>query len=197
VTLDGASARFSIRQRTPVMLSASSGAPALLSFTQNGRRETFAFPAGVEFRHYMAAGEATLDLYAPHDGPLGGALDMTAQPVIEAHEGVNDPIAVAPGASALFSFETKRAGEIGVGIRAEPDRVSARLMDASGKTLGEGVGQVVKLAPGRYFLEARAPADTSATTIRAAIVGLSPPPAAPPEEVVAELLEKAGLKKSK
>jgi hypothetical protein len=179
------------------MLSASSGAPALVSFTQSGRRETFAFPAGVEFRHYMPPGEATLDLYAPHDGALSGALDVSAQPVIEAHEGVNDSIAVSPGASALFSFEAKRDGDIGIGLRSEPDRVTARLFDASGKTLGEGVGQVVKLAPGRYFLEARVPLDATATTILAAIVGLSPPPAAPPEEIVAELLDKAGLKKSK
>lgn len=197
VPLSGAAMRFAISRDAPVMLAASSGAPALLAFTQNGKRETFAFPAGVEFRHYMGAGEATLDLYAPHDGALTGTLDLSAQPVIEAHEGVNDPIAVPPGASALFSFETKRESEIGMGLRAEPDRVGARLLDASGKTLGEGLAQMKKLAAGRYFLEARVPADASATTIRAAIVGLSPPPASPPEEAVADLLEKAGMKKSK
>lgn len=195
--LEGPAMRFAIKRDAPVMLTASSGAPALVSFTQNGKRETFAFPAGVEFRHYMAAGDATLDIYAPHDGALSGALDIGAQKVIEAHEGVNDAIAVAPGASVLLAFETKRDGDIGIGVRAEPDRVTARLMDASGKTLGEGVGQVVRLAPGRYFLEARVPADSTAATIRAAIVGVSPPPARPPEEVVADLLEKAGMKKSK
>jgi hypothetical protein len=197
VALDGPAARVTIKRDAPAMLVASGGAPALLAFTQTGKRETFAFPAGVEFRHYLAAGESTLDLYAPHDGALSGALDISAQPVIEAHEGVNDVIAVSPGASALFTFETKRDGDIGVGVRADPDRVAVRLMDASGKTLGEGVNQLVKLSPGRYFLEARAPADTRATTLRAAIVGLAPPPAAPPEDVVAELLDKAGLKKSK
>jgi hypothetical protein len=91
----------------------------------------------------------------------------------------------------------KRDGDIGVGLRAEPDRIVARLIDADGRTIGEGVAQTTKLKPGRYFLEARVPPDTSATTIRAAIVGVSPPPAAPPAEVVAELLDKAGLKKSK
>jgi hypothetical protein len=197
VALQGAAQRFALKNAAPVLLVASSGAPALASFTQNGKRETFAYPSGVEFRHYLAAGEATLDLYAPHDGALSGALDIAMQPVIEAHEGVNDAIAVPPGASALFSFETKRDADIGVGVRSEPDRVTARLLDASGKTLGEGVGEVVKLAPGRYFLEARVPPDSRATTIRAAIVGLSPPPASPPEEVVAELLDKAGMKKSK
>jgi hypothetical protein len=197
VTLEGAAMRFVLKRDAAVMLSATSGAPALVAFTQNGKRETFAFPSGLDFHHHMAAGDATLDIYAPHDGALSGTLDVSAHPVIEAHEGVNDPIALSPGASVVFAFETKREGDIGVGVRAEPDRVSARLLDAGGKTLGEGVGQVVKLAPGRYFLEARVPADSSATTIRAAIVGISPPPASPPEEVVADLLDKAGMKKSK
>ena len=104
---------------------------------------------------------------------------------------------MSPGASALFSFEVTQTRDIGVGVRAEPDRVSVRLLDAHGKTLGEGVAQTMKLPAGRYFLEARAPSDASATTIRAAIVGLSPPAAAPPAEIVAELLDKAGMKKSK
>jgi len=197
VTLKGAAQRFVIRNATPKMLVASGGAPALVSFTQNGKRETIAFPAGVEFRHYLAAGDATLDLYAPHDGALSGALDIATQPVIEAHEGVNDAVAVAAGSSALFSFETKRDADIGIGVRAEPDHVSARLLDAGGKTLGEGVGQVVKLARGRYFVEARTPPESHATTIRVAIVGLSPPPASPPGDVVADLLDKAGMKKIK
>ncbi|WP_442754546.1 hypothetical protein ACNHKD_16350 [Methylocystis sp. JAN1] len=197
IALEGPAMRFAVRRDAPVMLTASSGSPALVSFTRNGKRESFAYPAGVEFRHYMAAGDATLDIYSPHDGALSGALDIGAQKVIEAHEGVNDAVAAAPGASVLFAFETKREGDIGIGVRAEPDRVSARLMDANGKALGDGVGQVVKLAPGRYFVEARVPADSAATTIRAAIVGISPPPARPPEEVVADLLDKAGLKKSK
>jgi hypothetical protein len=189
--------RFTLSREAPGLISASSGAPAFVAFTQNGKRETFAFPAGVEFRHYMAAGEATLDLYAPHDGALSGGLDVAAQPAIEAHEGVNDAIAVAPGATAVFSFETRREGEIGLGLRADPDRAVVRLLDASGTTLGEGAAQLLRLKPGRYFIEARVPADARASVIRAAIVGLSPPSAAPPEEVVADLLEKAGLKKSK
>jgi hypothetical protein len=197
VTLDGKAARFAIKRDAPAMFTASSGAPALVSFTQNGKRETFAFPAGVEFRHYLAAGDATLDVYSPHDGALSGALTLAAQDVIEAHEGVNDAIAVAPGASALFSFETKREADIGIGVRAEPDRVSARLFDASGKTLGDGLALLTRLAPGRYFLEARTPPDSSATTIRAALAGISPPPAKPPQEVVDALLDKAGMRKTR
>ncbi|MBM3625461.1 MAG: hypothetical protein FJX16_09120, partial [Alphaproteobacteria bacterium] len=163
----------------------------------NGRRETLAFANGVDLYRYMTPGEATLDIFAPYEGTLSGALDISTQPVVEAHEGVNDAVAVSPGASAIFTFEVKEPREVGLGLRAEPDRVQARLIDAQGKPLGEGVAQTMKLSPGRYFLEARTPADAPATTIRAAIVGLSPPVNAPPAEIVAELLDKAGMKKSK
>ncbi|MGE0197025.1 MAG: hypothetical protein AB7P48_15545, partial [Methylocystis sp.] len=197
VALEGAAMRFSVKSDKPVLLKASGAAPAIVGFAQNGRRETLAFANGVDLNRYMTPGEATIDIYAPYDGALSGALDVSTQPVIEAHEGVNDAVAVSPGASALFSFEAKEARDVGLGVRAEPDRVSARLTDAQGKTLGEGVAQTMKLSPGRYFLEARTPVDAGATTVRVAIVGLSPPVNAPPAELVAELLDKAGMKKSK
>ncbi|WP_246657105.1 hypothetical protein [Methylocystis sp. B8] len=197
VTLEGAAMRFAVKSDKPALLKATGAAPAIVSFTQNGGRETLAFANGVDLSRYMTPGEATLDIYAPYEGTLSGALDISTQPVVEAHEGVNDAVAASPGASALFSFEVKEARDIGLGIRGEPDRVSARLMDAQGKALGEGVAQTMKLSPGRYFLEARTPPDAPATTIRVAIVGLSPPVNAPPAEIVAELLDKAGMKKSK
>ncbi|MBM3551017.1 MAG: hypothetical protein FJX45_04470 [Alphaproteobacteria bacterium] len=197
VSLEGGAMRFAIKSDRPALLKASGGAPAIVGFTQNGRREVFAFANGVDLNRYLTPGEATLDIYAPYEGTLSGALDISTQPVIEAREGVNDAVAVSPGASAIFSFEVKEARDVGLGVRAEPDRVKARLFDAQGKTLGDGVAQTMKLSPGRYFLEARTPSDAPATTIRAAIVGLSPPLNAPPAEIVAELLDKAGMKKSK
>jgi hypothetical protein len=197
VALEGAAMSLALKQAAPVVLDARSGAPAIVAFTQNGKRELAAFPSGVEFHHYMNAGEATLDIISPHDGALSGALDISTRPVVAAHEGVNDAITLGAGASALFTFETTRESEIGVGLRTEPDRASLRLFDASGRTLGEGVAQSHRLPPGRYFAEARAPVDAPLSVARLSILGLSPPPAGPPEEVAAEFLEKAGLKKTK
>jgi len=194
VALVGEAMSFTLKQAAPVMLNARTNAPAIVAFTQYGRREVKTYAAGVELHRYMGAGEGTLDVYSPHDGALSGMLDIGAQPVIEAQEGINPPIAISPGAGALFAFEVKREGEIGIGVRAEPDRVGVRLLDAAGKTLGEGVAQSMKLAPGRYLVEVRAPPDAGAGVLRLAVVGVSPPPAGPPPEVVAEFLEKAGLK---
>jgi hypothetical protein len=197
VVLEGAAMNLSLQQSTPVMLDVRSSAPAIVAFNQNGRRELQAFPLGVELHRYMSEGAATLDVFSPHDGPLAGTLDVTAAPVIQVKEGLNDPVTLAAGATAIFSFEAKRESEIGLGLRSEPDRAQLRLVDAGGKLLGEGLAQSIRLLPGRYIVEARAPNDAPLSVVRLAIVGLSPPPASPPADVVAELLEKAGLKKQK
>jgi hypothetical protein len=197
VALEGAAMSFALRPRSPMMLDVESSAPAIVAFTQNGRRELQAFPSGVEFHHYVSAGDATLEVFSPHDGALAGTLDIGGAPIIEAKEGLNDPVTLAAGASALFSFETRREGEIGIGLRSDPDRTRLRLLDANGKALGEGLAQSMKLAPGRYLVEATAPNDAPLSVVRLAVIGLSPPPATPPADVVAELLEKAGLKKNK
>lgn len=197
VALEGSAASFALHQNEPVLLTARADAPAIVAFTQNGQREVLAFPSGVELRRLMIAGDATLEVYSPHEGPLTGALDIFTSPVIEAHEGINDAVTLAPGAAALFAFETKREAEIGLGLRAEPDRATLRLLRADGQSLGEGVEQSLKLPVGRYLVEARIPADAPLSVVRLAVLGLSPPPMGPPDEVVAEFLDKAGLKKAK
>ncbi|HEY8136641.1 MAG TPA: hypothetical protein VIF61_02290, partial [Methylocystis sp.] len=197
VALEGSAASFALHQNEAVLLTARANAPAIVAFTQNGQRDVQAFASGVELRRLMAAGDATLDVYSPHDGPLTGALDVFTSPVIEAHEGVNDAVTLAPGAAALFAFETKREAEIGLGLRTEPDRATMRLLRADGQSLGEGLEQSRKLPVGRYLVEVRVPADAPMSVVRLAVLGLSPPPAGPPDEVVAEFLDKAGLKKAK
>jgi hypothetical protein len=197
VAMEGAAMSFTLQASSSMMLDVKSSAPAIVALTQNGRRELQAFAAGVEFHRYLSEGPATLGIFSPHDGALAGALDISSAPIIEAKEGLNDLVTLAAGASAIFYFETTHDAEIGVGLRSDPDHAQLRLLDASGKLLGEGLAQSMKLAPGRYVLEARAPNDAPLSVVRLAIVGLSPPPASPPAEVVAELLEKSGLKKNR
>jgi hypothetical protein len=196
VALQGESVSFALHQGEPALLTLRGGAPAIVAFSQNGQRDLEAFPAAVEFRHYIASGDATLEIYAAGE-TLTGALDVFTTPALPVHDGVNDAVTLAPGATALFVFETQRESEIGLGLRAEPDRAAMRLLGAGGKLLGEGVELSRKLPAGRYFVEARVPADAPMSVVRLAILGLSPPPAGPPEEVVAEYLDKAGLKKAK
>ncbi|MFT4098478.1 MAG: hypothetical protein QM651_15275, partial [Rhodoblastus sp.] len=194
VRLEGPAMAFALKQDRPQLLGVSTSAPVVVAFEQNGARELKLYASGADFHRYVAAGDATLTVYSPHDGPLGGMLALSSAPVTPAGEGMGDAVAVAPGASALFGFEVKKASEIGVGLRADPDRAEARLMDENGKLIGTGVSQIRKLAPGRYILEARMPADAPAATVRPALIGLDPPPSGPPPEEIAKYLAAAGLK---
>src|SRR5205085_6965286 len=100
---------------------------------------------------------------------------------------------VEPGGAALFGFEVTEARKVGVGVRAEPDQASVRLIDERGRVLGEGVAQLHRLGPGRYIVEARVPASGVTTTVRPTVLGIGPSPAGPPPEVTREYLEMVGL----
>ncbi len=194
VNLSGQTKAFGLKPATAALVHARTSAPVIMALQQGaavGAPELF--PTGAELHRYLAAGDAELRLYSPQDGPLSGELELTATPVIEIGEGVGDPQALAPGATALFGFEVKRASNIGAGVRSDPERASARLLDASGKPIGEGVAQMHKLQPGRYLLEARAPASGETLVVRPAVVGLTPPDNGPPPDVAARYLELVGL----
>jgi hypothetical protein len=193
VKLEGDAMTLALKQDTPALLHARTTAPVILTLDLGRGDEPLLFPAGAELHRYVPAGEASLRLYSPHDGPLAGSLTLTATPVTPMAEGLGDPLALAPGATALFGFELTRAGEIGVGVRSEPDRVGVRLLDVEGRSLGDGVAQLQRLEAGRYLLEARVPADGPTVIVRPALVGIAPRPTGPPPEIARQYLETAGL----
>ncbi|MBX5181372.1 hypothetical protein HJB88_01750 [Rhizobium sp. NZLR5] len=194
VTLEGEAMAFRLNPVQPMVLDVSTDAPVIVGLEQDGHRDLQLFPTGAEFHRYLAAGEAVLTLYSTHEGPLSGSLDMTATPVVPAGDGIGAPVVLAPGATALFGFEVRNSGNIGVGLRSDPDLAIGRLLDAKGQVLGDGVNQLKQLAAGSYLLEARAPADAPTLIVRPSVVGLSPPPAGPPPEILSDYLQRAGLK---
>ncbi|MBX5199324.1 DUF1311 domain-containing protein [Rhizobium sp. NZLR10] len=194
VTLEGEAMAFRLDPAQPMVLDVSTDAPVIVGLEQEGHRDLQLFPTGAEFHRYLAAGEAVLTLYSTHEGPLSGSLDMTATAVVPVNDGIGAPVVLAPGATALFGFEVKKSGNIGVGLRSDPDLAIGRLLDAKGQVLGDGVNQLKQLAAGSYLLEARAPADAPALIVRPSVVGLSPPPAGPPPEIISDYLQRAGLK---
>lgn len=193
--LSGPAMALALAPDTPVLLQARTTAPVILDLAQGGTQEApLLFPAGAEFHRYLAAGPATLRLLAPQDGPLTGWIELTASPVRPAGEGLGEPVVVAPGGSALFGFELARAARLGLGLRAEPDRVAVRLLDAAGREVAAGMALLQRLPPGRYLMEARVPADAATTLLRPAVIGLEPPPAGPPMAVVERYMELVGLR---
>ncbi len=195
VALSGPAMAFTLVPTTPVLLHVSTTAPVLLGLAQGARTEPPAlFPAGAELHRMVAAGQAELRLYPPQDGGLTGTLDVRAEPILPVSEGLGAAVAVPPGGAAAFGFTLSRAATVGVGVRAEPDRASARLLDSAGRVVGEGVAQLAALPPGRYVLEPQVPPDAPATLLRPAVVGITPRPNGPPPDVVQRYLELAGMK---
>jgi len=187
--LHDAAMALALSPATPVLLHIDTTAPVILAI---GDEPPKMFPAGADWHRYLPPGPATLRIISPHDGPLAGTLDLAAAPVAEAAEGIGPTVAVAPGGTAAFGFRVEHLGPVGLGVRAEPDDVAVRLLDASGRMLGEGVAQLRWLKPGRYVLEARVPPDAPATLVRPALVGLVAQPDGPPQDIVNSYLERAG-----
>jgi hypothetical protein len=174
---------------TPMLLHARTTAPVILAL---GDGAPMMFPAGADFHRTVPQGAGELRVISPHDGPLSGTIELDGAPITPAAEGIGTEMALAPGGSAAFGFEVVRAGPVGVGLRAEPDRVRVRLLAAEGNLLGEGVAQLRHLKPGRYVLEASVPPDGTTTVLRPAIVGIARRPNGPPPDVVNMYLALAG-----
>jgi hypothetical protein len=78
-------------------------------------------------------------------------------------------------------------------VRADPDRVTVRLLDEGGTPLQSGIAMLRTLPPGRYLLEARVPPEAPTTLARPAVLGIAAHPNPPPTEVIRRLLTAAGL----
>lgn len=194
LTLEGPAMALGLKPPGPVLLHVRTTAPVIATLADGAAKAApEVFPAGADMHRLLSGGPADLRLYPAQDGPLAGSLDLSSTPVTLVGEGVGEARAVAPGGTALFAFDVRRAGPVGVGIRAEPDAVSVRLLDATGRPLGTGLSQLHRLDPGRYVVEATVPPDATTTLIRPAVVGIDPPPSGPPPEVVQDYLDRAGL----
>ena len=195
--LAGAAAAFRFVADGPALLHVSTTAPALAGLQQAGRTDPPAmFAAGAELHRVVAPGPVTLLLVSPDEGPLSGTLSVWAEALRPLGEGLGETVAVGPGGSAAFGFTLPAPRTIGIGVRADPDVASVRLLDARGAVLGEGVAQLVKLPAGDYVLEALVPGRNPAT-LRPALVGLTPPGHGPPPDIVQSYLELAGMKPQK
>jgi uncharacterized protein len=174
-----------------MLLRLASTAPVILTIAAE---PPVLFGNGVTLARYLPAEETMVRLLSPQDGPLSGTLELSGSPVIDIGEGLGSPVAIAPGGAAVFGFTLRTPATIGLGVRADPDRVAARLLNERGETIASGVSMLRDLAPGRYLLEATVPADAPTTLVRPAVLGTVPPPNPPPVEVIRGLLLAAGLK---
>jgi hypothetical protein len=191
LVLDGPAMALGLAQPAPVLLHGATTGPVLIAL---GGEPPRALAAGAAFHLLVPAGDTVLRAYPPLDGPLTGTMDLATEPVIAMTEGLGDAVSVAPGGAVAFGFALDKAATIGVGVRADPDRATVRLLDSSGRTLGEGVAQLRALPAGNYLIEAEVAPDATATLVRPAVIGITPRGNGPPPDVVAGYLTLAGMK---
>jgi hypothetical protein len=190
LTLSGPAMDLALAPRAPALLKIRGTAPVILALNN---AEPTLFPAGAADSRYLPAGPATLRIIAPQDGDLTGSLELTTAPIHAAREGLGDPVTVAPGDAALFSFTLAKPARIGLSVRAQPDDATLVLLDASGHRRAAGVAMLRDLQAGTYILCAHVPRGAPTTLIRPAIIGLAPRPNGPPPDVVSYYRELAGL----
>jgi hypothetical protein len=183
LALAGPAMALRFAPETPVLLHATTTAPVLLGLAD---APPMLFAAGAEFHVAIPAGAAMLRAYSPHDGPLSGTIALAAEPLRPVQEGVGAEVALAPGDAAAFAFQLVKPATVGIGVRAVPDQVQVRLIDAKGALLGDGVAQLRALPAGRYILEARVPPDAPPSLVRPAVVGITPRDTGPPPDIAAQ-----------
>ena len=185
---------FRLANPEPTLLRIAHDASAEVRVTAanraDGSRE-WLHPQGGVASIYLPAGEASLSLRALAGTSLSGYLELTGSPVSELGEGLGQEVLLPPGGAQAFRFTVTQAGPVGVGARAEPDRIECELLDAQGNRLGQGVVQMHSLKPGDYVLVLRAPASAGPVRARPAAVGIRLPPSGPPEEVIRQYLDMA------
>lgn len=154
----------------------------------DGSLEELVQVQGAPLDFLLAPGTTSIWLRAPEGGDLRGSAEVLLSPVTAIGEGPGPEVLLAPGAAHYFSFSVERQGPVGIGVRAAPDSASCRLLDAAGRTVGEGVVQMPNLAPGTYLLAVRAPADGGPVAVRPALAGIAAPGSDPPADVVRRYL---------
>lgn len=188
--LRGKAMALRLSSAAPRLLHLSSSGPVILALGDDPPR---LYGGGATLARYLPAGESLLHLLPAEEGPLSSTLDLSGTQVIPAAEGLGPAVAIPPGGAALFGFTVTTGGPVGLGVRADPDRVTVRLLDEGGTTLQSGIAMLRTLPPGRYLLEARVPPDAPTTLARPAVLGIAPHPNPPPAEVIRRLLTAAGL----
>jgi hypothetical protein len=145
-------------------------------------------PAFGRVDFYLAKGRAQLHLRALAGAPLYTTAEVTSSTVTAIAEGLGPETLLPPGGTRFFAFEVSRQGPVGLGVRADSDRVDATLLSATGHILGKGNVQMPDLPPGTYLLALEAPPDVAPIRARPAVVGLVTPSLGPPDEAIRQYL---------
>jgi hypothetical protein len=190
VPLRGPTQTLRVDPDAPALLHVRAPGPALTSVRRADEPAVVELhPEGVLLDAYLPGTPTEVTIRAVAGGTLHGFAEITTTSVVPIGEGLGPEVLLGPGQSRLFSFTVANAGPVGVGVRADADRVDVTLLSGSGRPLGHGSMQMPTLEAGAYLLALSSPADAAPVRARPAVVGLVPPDTGPPVDVVRQYVQ--------
>jgi hypothetical protein len=191
--LDGGLAVLGFETDGDSLLAMSCDRPALFRLASDHGVDSWVALAGGSGHRLLPAGRAELSVRALGGGELGHELELSATAITAIGEGLGPEVLLGPGSGRAFVFSVAEAGPVGVGARADPDRLDCRLLAADGRVVGDGIVQMHELEAGGYLLLLKAPGDGGPVLAQPAVVGIERPPTGPPEDVIRRYLEMEGV----
>lgn len=114
---------------------------------------------------------------------MGAAPQMALTPPSPMPAGLGEVVRLGPNEARVFTFTLEELRTVGLGFKADREVVRGILVDEGGRRLGEGIVQMHRLEPGRYYLIAHLPADAPPTAVQPALVGTEAPGDEPPQRI--------------
>ncbi|MFT5679709.1 MAG: hypothetical protein ACI8RZ_000614 [Myxococcota bacterium] len=190
VPLSGAFQGYTVQTDAPGLLHLHLDMPAVLALRpERGPSQTWLLADGGSVTAWIGAGVSTVLVRPLGEGALSGDLTARLDAPIPIGEGLGASVMLSAGEERWFSFTVPSDRAVGAGVRADSDRVSARLLDADGVLIDSGAVMLSELAAGDYLLALSLPPDAAPARARPVIAGLILPDAGPPAEVVRRYME--------
>ncbi len=182
--LEGAATQLGFAPERPLALHLRAEQALVLGLRHGEGPLEVAVHTGGDADLLLPGGHSTVLLRPLGEAELRGEIELSSTPIARLGEGLGPELLLAPGDTRFFDFALEHGATVGLGVRADADTVTLRLLDEQGRCVGRGLAQMPTLEPGRWTVAIGLSPDASPVSLQPVLVGLELPDTGPPEDVV-------------